>query len=68
MPEIDAHTQAVRVAGAELGMLITEFWKKHPDLTDLELARILAGQLDDLLRFAVRAQRRESAEEEETGD
>jgi hypothetical protein len=58
MTEIDARTQAVRVAGVELGMLIAEFWRhkrhKHPELTTVELAHILAGELDSVLKQAVR--------------
>jgi hypothetical protein len=57
MTEIDARTQAVRVAGVELGVLIAEFWRhKHPELTTVELAHILAGELDSVLKQAERAE------------
>jgi hypothetical protein len=57
MPEINARTQAVREAGAELGVLIAEFWRhKHPELTTVELAHILAGELESVLKQAVRGE------------
>ena len=55
MSEIDARTQAVRVAGVELGVLIAEFWRhKHPELTTVERARILSGELESVMEEAVR--------------
>lgn len=49
-------TMQVQRADAALGMTLAKFQGEH-DLTNIEMARILSGQLDSVLKYALRAER-----------
>lgn len=49
-------TMQVQQAEADLGMTLVRFQGEH-DLTDIEMARALTGQLERLLKYALRRER-----------
>lgn len=49
-------TMQVQQAEAELGVTLARFQREH-DLTDVEMARALTGQLDRVLKYVLRRER-----------
>ena len=53
---LHARTMQVQAAEADLGMTLARFQREH-ELTDVEMARALTGQLDRVLKYVLRRER-----------